>query len=192
MKHISKIIKIVTDFLSNPTKRKVLHINRPSFDLSQKANLFTQFTNLEELTLYFDTQYSYELPKEIGQIYSLKKLSILNYQFTHFPLWLFDLSNLEALTIVGNTIKEIPLGIAKLDQLKHLRMEKTNLEALPPDFQQLTNLQTLSLVDNFKLNFINPVSLPISLKEIKLSSACLSKENRFDIKQLRPALKIKS
>lgn len=177
--------------MANPAKRKVLHIHWPTFDLSKKGDLFTQFTNLEELTLHFDGNYTYGFPEEIGQITSLKKLLILNYPFTEFPLWVFDLTNLEDLTIRGNAIKVIPSGIEQLRALKRLRIEKTLLENLPPDLQQLTSLQSLSLIDNFKLKQLNPAHLPPNLNEIVLTPSSISEENRHVIKQMRPELRMK-
>lgn len=191
MKVVSNIIKLITDFLVNPAKRKVLHINRPTFDLEQKGSLFTQFANLEELTLNFDAHYSYGLPEEIGQISSLKKLFILNYPFTQFPLWVFDLKNLEDLTIRGNTITFIPKGIGQLSKLRRLRFEQTDLESLPVDIQDLRHLRSLSLVDNLKLKHLNPDHLPVGLLELALTSSSISQADRSTIKLGRPKLRLK-
>jgi len=184
------LFKKIVDFVASPKERKVLHINRPTFDLEEKRELFTQFINLEELTIIVDAHYQYELPKEIGQLHKLKKLHVLNFPFTEFPEWIFNLTNLEDLTIRGNSINFIPSGFNQLLKLRDLKIENTDLKSFPTDIQNLKNLKSLSLIDNSNLNEIKPEYLPSNLRTIALNGSSISSQEREEIRRLRPNLRI--
>ena len=103
-----------------------------------------------ELNYGDDNRFSGELPPELGNLTSLKRLAIYNSPLVgEIPPELGDLTNLQVLDLHGNELSgEIPPELGNLANLQSLSLGDNQLSGeIPPELGNLTNLQHLSLGD---------------------------------------------
>jgi Leucine-rich repeat (LRR) protein len=134
-----------------------------------------------DVSIYYD--YKFCLPREIGALFGLKKLTLLNLPLKFFPDWVFQLTKLEYLMIRGNDIEVIPGQISRFSQLRTLRIENCPLKSLPPELIELKNLKNLGLSDT-ELTAIDSKTLPPRLRKIGIAGTPLW-EDEFFIKRLK-------
>jgi hypothetical protein len=115
-------------------------------DINSYAKDFLKFQSIKNLYIQTDIAHVSFLPKEIGELKTLKKLEILNVPFLEFPEWIENLENLEYLMVRGCEITVLPSFIGKLQKLKVLRIENCELSSIPKELALLTNLKELSIV----------------------------------------------
>ena len=89
-----------------------------------------------------------ELPPEIGQLTSLKNLSISQNQLTSLPPEIGHLTNLQTLSVHDNQLTSLPPEIGHLTNLNRLDLYHNQLSHLPPELGQLVNLHRLDLSTN--------------------------------------------
>ncbi|MFT5617172.1 MAG: hypothetical protein ACI85I_000388 [Arenicella sp.] len=175
--------------LKEPEKVKRLDVRFHEFDLNDYSHIFQKMKNLESIFLQTSVYIYPTIPEIIGELVKLKKLYILNYEYTEFPTWIFKLKNLRKLMVRGHDIKHIPNEISKLQKLKSIRLENCSLETLPKSMSEMQNLTKISLRDNFKLKTIESDYLPPNLKILSTTPSTLSEENKSVIKACYPKLK---
>lgn len=156
--------------------------------LQEWRPIFLQLTHLQELHLqgssriYDSTTFS--LPVEIGQLRTLKRLTLLNLPI-EFPAWIADLPQLRALTVRGTNLITIPAWISQLSRLHTLRIENCDLAVLPETLREMSNLRELGFSDTRLRNF-SPTQFPPHLRAINFAgSGCW---RRSDLRQLQKAL----
>ena len=88
------------------------------------------------------------LPPEIGQLTSLRQLTLNGNQLTALPPEIGQLTGLHTLILEGNRLTALPPEIGQLTGLHTLILEGNQLTALPPEIGQLTRLHTLILEGN--------------------------------------------
>ncbi|HPF40679.1 MAG TPA: leucine-rich repeat domain-containing protein [Phycisphaerae bacterium] len=88
------------------------------------------------------------IPREIGELASLRSLSLDNNHLIDLPDWLGDLSDLTALYLSGNRLTAVPEGLGRLTTLTTLSLSNNLLTDLPEDIGELIALTTLWLHDN--------------------------------------------
>lgn len=128
----------------------------------------------------------FELPEELGELKTLKTLSLLNLPLQEFPGWITQLTGLEHLMVRGTDIQVIPESIAALKNLIILRIENCPLPALPVELKHLKKLRILGLSDT-RLTSIHPEGMPDGLKEINLTGTGIY--DWEELKKLRVVLK---
>ncbi|PON78355.1 NB-ARC domain, LRR domain containing protein [Parasponia andersonii] len=120
------------------------------------ASLFKKFKLLEVLdfgNLPIDT-----LPKELGNLFHLKYLSLNSTNIKMLPKSISRLQNLESVDIRDTLIRELPNEINKLKKLRHLLAYSYNYEAsdsidfvrgvtIQEGFGDLLDLQTLTFLE---------------------------------------------
>lgn len=89
-----------------------------------------------------------ELPKEIGQLSSLKNLDISKNQLTALPAEIGDMQNLQRLYAQVNKITSIPDAIERLKQLRYLNLSDNKIREIPTSIRGLSNLRQLHLGQN--------------------------------------------
>lgn len=93
--------------------------------------------NLEHLEVEGDIN---EIPKSIKNLKNLKKLIILSSKTSlTFPEEIYELENLEYLSITESGIRELPEGISKLKKLECLVLDMNLLTKLPDDLYTMDN-----------------------------------------------------
>lgn len=154
--------------IKEAAKVKEMQLLAFDIDLNNYAKDFLKFTIIERLFIQTDILAAAFLPKEIGELITLKKLEILNVPFREFPEWIENLENLEYLMVRGCELTVLPTFISKLKKLKVLRIENCELSNIPKELALLENLQELSLVIT-PIRELPLTHLPKKLKYLRLS-----------------------
>lgn len=102
------------------------------------------------------------LPRSIGQMKRLKRLSCMDNKLKFLPVELFESKTLQVLHLSRNYISELPNAIGKLaESIECLWLDNNRLSALPSNFHMLTRLKELQLERNSEMT--NP-SLNVIIK----------------------------
>lgn len=159
--------------------------------LRQIPNLMSSLVKLQKVLLD-NCQSLTELPETIGELESLKELSISHTRVMDLPHSFEKLTNLEVFNIdhcpiqrlpssVGNLRKlevlnasacvnlkgGIPLELEHLTSLKILRLDHTNIYSIPTCISKLPHLQTLDMEGCMNLQSLP--NLPVSLTNLKVT-----------------------
>jgi len=89
-----------------------------------------------------------EVPTTIFQLPNLQELSIANNNIESLPDELFKITNLQILILSFNPIEEISDDISKLKNLRILEMKFCKLTYLPIELSKLSNLEELDIYAN--------------------------------------------
>ncbi|TRY77550.1 hypothetical protein DNTS_001962 [Danionella cerebrum] len=109
--------------------------------------IFSFERTLEEL--YLDANQIEELPKQLFNCQSLKKLSMPDNDLSNLPTTIASLVNLKELDISKNGIQEFPDNIKCCKCLSVVEASVNPIAKLPDGFTQLLNLTQLFLNDAF-------------------------------------------
>ncbi len=95
------------------------------------------------------------LPEELGDITTLKKLIIEPYSIKSqgarlmtIPASLYNLTQLEHLSIIKVGLDSLPHGISALSNLHTLDLEKNGLQYLPDDIGDLDAIESINVMNN--------------------------------------------
>ena len=120
-------------------------------------------------TLFFIIGDLVNLPTEIGDVQSLRRLSVQYHPLIRLPSEIGNLSNLEEFSIATTRLRELPPEIGNLTNLTWLVLERNRLRELPPEIGNLSNLQTLRLRDNQLTSLPSEIGNLTNLTELQLS-----------------------
>lgn len=134
------------------------HLNKWIF------NLF-RHTELKELRITF---LSTELPDLLGSLKKLKRIDFSRSKLIKLPQELFQLNDLEHLSIADTPITELPDFFDPLSKLRHIDLSGTKLTQLPASFVQLQNLEALYLNGTSITDLSNRLNALSNLKIISL------------------------
>ena len=127
-----------------------------------------QLTSLKGLSL-FDNQLT-SVPAEIGQLRSLEKLSLDGNQLTSVPAEIGQLRSLEKLALDGNQLTSVPAEIGQLTSLTRLNLNDNQLTRLPAEIGQLAELKELVLSNNQLTSLPAEIGLLRSLERLYIGS----------------------
>ncbi|MER6732738.1 COR domain-containing protein [Streptomyces puniciscabiei] len=85
------------------------------------------------------------MPETIGELHWLLSLTLSSEQLVGLPRSIAKLTNLKALTIIGNGLATFPEALGRFTTLTDLRISAAELTELPDDLFSLTNLRSLTL-----------------------------------------------
>lgn len=173
--------------MAQMTEVETVVFNNPvGQDFSQIMPIIAQMPNLKVLELDVNP-----VPNEVGLCKNIEELIIWAGADKDNPLYLpdelFELTQLQTLTINRSYIDRIPDGIGRLKGLKTLALQECEFECLPDSIGELTSLEFLNLGENPSLkslpdsvgNLVRLESLYIhdtpQLKELPLSLKNLTK-----------------
>ena len=89
-----------------------------------------------------------ELPPEIWNLSNLQALSLGNNQLSNLPSGIGNLSYLQSLSLDGNQLSSLPLEIGNLSSLQWLYLDDNQLSSLPPEIGNLSQLCALDVQNN--------------------------------------------
>lgn len=167
-----------------------LSIRFPEYKLEKHGQNFLKFEKLKSLFLQSDVKDTNVIPPIVGELKTLKKLEILNFNYKEFPQWILTLPNLAYLTFRGNEVERLPDAICQLTKLKSFRLENCRIKKLPESMVHMDNLIHLSLADNFHMESIDSNFLPKNLEKLVVAPSNLSSKQREKIRNHRPKLKM--
>ena len=110
-----------------------------------------------------------EVPAEIGQLTSLKKLYLGYNQLTSLPAKIGQLTSLTYLHLHGNQLTSLPAEIGQLTSLVVLFLNDNELESVPVEIGQLTSLPELHLDNNQLTSLPAEIGQLAALRELYLS-----------------------
>lgn len=102
-----------------------------------------------------------DIPKSIGNLMSLKILSLDWEKMTHFPTSMKNIHLPKKIDLSNKNLRDLPKSIGNLISLEYLNLSGNELERLPESRTQLLSLKIIYLHNNlFKLDLrvseINP------------------------------------
>ncbi len=132
-----------------------------------------ELTTLKKLTIY-KTQLT-SLPETIGNLTSLKELTIMYNRLSSLPATIGDLKNLKELNLSNNQLTSLPASIGNLSSLQKLNLSWNKLESLPATIGNLTNLKNLSLEHN------ELTTLPTTIGNLSSLQILELHRNKFEV-----------
>ncbi|MGB0929449.1 MAG: leucine-rich repeat domain-containing protein [Chitinophagales bacterium] len=90
----------------------------------------------------------YKLPKEIGQLKSVKSVNVSNCSFSSVPQVLSKLPKLEKIDLSNNRIYNLPVHFSKMNNLKCLNISNNGFRDVPPILLKMPQLEELHI--NFR------------------------------------------
>lgn len=127
--------------------------------------VFTAFPNLHELNIGRNRLKA--LPKEIGMLKSVKRLVADRNKLVTLPAEIGDMESLEVLVLNRNELTSIPKEIGKLKNLYLLDLWSNNLGDLPESMSRMP-----------------------SLKEVDLRVIVMSDDQKKEIRDMLPNVKV--
>ncbi len=125
-----------------------------------------QLDSLRELSLQGNEFAT--LPPEIGQLTALTTLDLFSNQLVALPPEIGALRNLRILDLRGNRLAELPTEFGDLTALTTLDLSYNPLTTLPPEFGRLTALTTLDVHAANLATLPAEIGLLTGLKELYL------------------------
>lgn len=108
------------------------------------------------------------LPPEIGDLKSLKHLTLMSTDLTELPPQIGNLSNLVHLCLDRNKIRKLPDEIGQLASLQTLSIHKNHLRELPSSLKGLKSLKNLDVSLNQFETFPSVLSKFHQLENLKI------------------------
>lgn len=180
--------KRIPDNIRTLKKLKKLNLdNNRHLDMSHLVDVLKDLAQLEELSLYYITFYNTTdeiLPKEFGELKSLKKLNLgwmkktILDSLEHLPP---QLTHLELETTLLGKIPEVMLNQVKL---LSLNLQNTGLTTIPSEISQLINLENLDLQDNELTELPAQIAALKKLKFLDLAGNPCAEDEAFQ-KQIK-------
>ena len=78
-----------------------------------------------------------EIPKEIFEILTLKKIYLSDNQISDLPNEIINLKDLEYLFLDNNAIVEVPRSLFELKRVKKISLRNNNLKSLPSELKNI-------------------------------------------------------
>jgi len=146
----------------------------PKSDKTGFPQVICKLKNLEEL-LYATHQHILSVPKEIFDLTNLQRLTIHNVDMQTFPDGVEKLRNLTYIDLSTNQLTEFPIGICQIIRLRTVDLHANQIKEVPEEMVQLVNLETLNLSWNSIKTVSKRMHTMINLKYIDLSHNKLTK-----------------
>lgn len=154
----------IQELLKNCSQAKIIIFSKQKVTDAVFASIL-KMKNLEKLELISCSLTL--LPKEIGDLVSLKTLALSKNWLSSLPASIGNLINLKELLIDENQLMHLPKQIGQLKELEILRIRKNKLKEIPEEISNLQNLEILGLSKNELLQLPDTIG---DLKKIKTLS----------------------
>jgi hypothetical protein len=156
--------------IANLTQLEELDICWDGYRLPvRKATVLPAIGKLTKLkSLTFSGGYlPIELPSEIGNLTSLKRLRIYNLKFDSLPETLGNLVNLEDAMLCGD-MKSLPNSISNWNRIKSIYLAGNMFEKIPECLFNIPSLQSLDLSGNDLIEIDTRIIMLSELEELNL------------------------
>jgi len=175
IKKQKKITKNAVDKFIKDLKKTGNRISIYRTNIEQISNKYSKYENGEITELILSGSELKSLPETIGDLTTLKKLTMYKTQLTSLPETIGNLTSLKELTLMDNRLSSLPASIGNLSSLQILELSRNKLESLPASIGNLSSLQILNLHWN-KLE-----SLPVSIGNLSSLQILELTKNNFEV-----------
>lgn len=131
-----------------------------------------------------------QFPYEVFQLTNLQSLTITKSRLTSIPEQINQLKNLRYLNLSKNNLKKLPATIGDLKNLEQLIVNQNQLETLPETIGNLNKLYFLDLWSNELNDLPESLSLCENLKIIDMRGILIPDNKQIEIQKKIPQAKI--
>lgn len=137
---------ILTSDIGNLNKLQFLELGKSKLQILPKE--IGQLKELKKMSLSTNWGQAIEIPSEIGNLQQLEEIDWSWCRIKKLPESIGNLRELKKLSLWGSNLTEIPAEIGQLKKLEQLYLSGNSIKTLPSTFYQLTSLKTLDLEEN--------------------------------------------
>lgn len=156
------------------------------------------FTSLEEALSKPDSVYRLrlkgrmeEVPVEVFTAFpNLHELNLSRMRLKALPKEIGLLKNVKRLIADRNRLKSLPPEIGGMESLQELILNRNELTGIPKEIASLSNLYLIDLWSNNISDLPESMRSMTNLKEVDLRVIVMSDEQKEDIRELLPNVKI--
>ncbi|WP_300662853.1 leucine-rich repeat domain-containing protein [Fluviicola sp.] len=159
---------ILTPDIGNLNKLQFLELGKSKLQSLPKE--IGQLKELKKMSLSTNWGQAIEIPSEIGNLHQLEEIDWSWCRIKTLPGSIGNLGELRKLSLWGSNLTEVPVEIGQLKKLEELYLSGNNIKTLPPAFYQLTSLKILNLENNELEQVDAAIGNLISLESVDLSS----------------------
>lgn len=196
----SNYTTIIPEEIGNLKNLKILYLSR--LPLKEIPTAIANLGKLERLHIegtageynMAGTLYKFEginnIPKEIGNLKSLKYLVLSKNNLVEIPKEIGFLNNLAILVLDHNKLKTLPIGIYNLQNLENLSLADNTLEYLPEEIGNLQNLKRLYLGNNKLKSLPKNIENLKNLKRLDVKGNKIPEDKLLELKKKLPSTEI--
>jgi len=155
------------------------------------------FTSMEEALAKPDSVYrlrlkvKHEIPPEVFTAFPhLHELNLSRSRLSTLPKEISLLKNVKRLMADRVKLEVLPPEIGEMESLQELILNRNELKALPKEIGKLKNLYLLDLWSNNIDDLPASMSRMPALKEVDLRVIVMSDEQKQDIREMLPNVKV--
>ncbi|MDH5681063.1 MAG: leucine-rich repeat domain-containing protein [Spirochaetota bacterium] len=163
-------LALSTALLFSQPNKELISLQNWLYEISDRKYSLNELKNMKSLNLssaYHKTLT--KLPKEIGQLKSLKHLYLAANRLKELPVSLSNLKKLVLLDVSDNKLHSIPEELGQLKGLEYLFLSYNKLRKLPWGIGQLKDLKELILYGNELTSVPQEIGQMKNLKKLWLS-----------------------
>jgi len=149
--------------------------------------LFNDLQNIQISNIHLSRNNLSKIPKNISLIKSLESIDLPENLIDTVPKELLEMKNLKSLDLSGNELKYFDTDNNLKNSIIHLNLIDCNLEKFPVGLENLSNLQTIKLKDNPKLELEEICEFVLNFKHLRYLNimGCKAKEIPKNILNLK-------
>ena len=166
------IEEIIIDILRHPLNNLPITVNK--ITIKKQINVFRRERKMPygcELIIKnvgIDNMETFNKVQEDDYL-DITEIILNNYDLEEFPMIIFNLTNLQILSLTYNQITNMPDSFASLTNLKILHLYNNQITEIPDSIAFLTNLQTLHLSYNQITKISDSIASLTNLQTLYLS-----------------------
>jgi Leucine-rich repeat (LRR) protein len=157
-----------------------------------------QFTSMEEALAKPDSVFRLklrakltELPAELFSSFpNLVELDLSRNRLKALPTSIGQLKNVKKLIVDRNKLESIPKEIGQMESLQELILNRNELTSIPKEISALKNLYLIDLWSNNLSNLPQSMKNMPNLKEVDLRVIVMSDDQKEEIRELLPNVKV--
>lgn len=159
---------VLTSDIGNLDKLQLLELGKSKLQILPKE--IGQLKELKKMSLSTNWGQAIEIPSEIGNLQQLEEIDWSWCRIKKLPESIGNLKELRKMSLWGSNLTEIPAEIGQLKKLEQLYLSGNSIKTIPPEFYQLTSLKILNLESNELEQIDTEIGNLASLESIDLSN----------------------
>lgn len=136
----------IINFLKSAKQQNPIELDLSNKDITEIPEEIGELTSLKKLNLSYNNIIG--IPDSICNLKNLEELYLLRNKLTKLPVAFGQLRKLKVLDVSYNPIVKLPMQIGNCDNLEFLDASYCDLQSLPINLTNLLSLKTLNLEEN--------------------------------------------